>query len=101
MDNSKKDTGEFNKSFEEYIQQQKQKDGTIKTEEGSDGTKSLKELTFTDIIIGLKDTWLGLINDIINRNISFDMIKKENRLFYIGLTIIILTFILFILTELE
>lgn len=101
MDNSKKDSGEFNKSFEEYIQQQKQKDRTIKTEEGNDGTKSLKELTFTDIVIGLKDTWLGIINDIINRNISFDMIKKENRLFYIGLTIIILTFILFILTELE
>jgi hypothetical protein len=52
-----------------------------------------------DILIAIKDTWFFIIDDLVNKPFSFDIFYKNNRLFYIGLTICIIA-LLFILYDL-
>jgi hypothetical protein len=51
-----------------------------------------------DILIAIKDTWFYIIDDLINKPFTFDIFFKNNRLFYIGLTICIIA-LLFILYD--
>jgi hypothetical protein len=58
--------------------------------------KPLNKLSFSEILVQMKDTWFGILDDILTGNISINIIMKDTRLFYIGLTIIILAFIFYI-----
>jgi hypothetical protein len=58
--------------------------------------KKIYELSVGEILIGIKDTWFDILDDILQRQISFDIITKNNRLFYIGLTIVIIALIIYL-----
>ncbi len=58
--------------------------------------KPFYKLNLLEIAIELKNTWFGILDDLLGGNMSLNIILKENRLFYIGLTILIIAIILYI-----
>src|SRR6186713_2624865 len=52
--------------------------------------------SFSKILIGIKDTWFGLMDDLIQRKFYIETFTKNNRLFYIGLTIVIIIIVIFL-----
>lgn len=99
----KKSNEQLNKEFEEYIEKTKIENKKLDEEKLKNLSKEQKfhDLTFADIFIGIKDTCFGIYDDILNRNFSIDMFKKNNRLFFLGIIIVVITVILFICTELS
>jgi hypothetical protein len=58
--------------------------------------KPFYKLNMLDIVLELKNTWFSILDDILLGKLSLDIIFKENRLFYVGLTILIIAIILYI-----
>lgn len=95
------DINEFNRIFEkekikikkEIIQHENDKLSNLNEQQKD---KSLLEMNLQNIIIEIKNTWLDLINDLLQQKYGFDTFTKQNRLFFIGLTIMIIGLILFI-----
>jgi hypothetical protein len=93
--------GRFNKEFEKRINVHKneKKLEELKKleklkEEKSD--KKISELTISEILIGTKNTWFHLLDDLLDQNFGKDTFTKDNRLFYVGLTFFILAVILYL-----
>jgi hypothetical protein len=61
-----------------------------------DTYKNITEMTLFEILIGIKDSWFDLIDDLLQRQFSLNTFIKNNRLFYIGLTLIIVISILYL-----
>lgn len=91
----------FNREFEKTEEEQKQinkekeeekleKLNTPKVE-----TKKIYQNTLYDILIGIKNTWLGILDDILNFQYNLETLTKNNRLFYIGITLVIIALIVF------
>jgi len=105
MENKKSEKNndkQFNKEFESYIESSKRKTSETAQEKLdilSKSEKKVHELSFGDILIGLKNTWFGIFDDITNKNISFDLITQQNRMFYIGITIILTLLLVFVYNE--
>ena len=59
-------------------------------------TKPLYNYTFLDIFIGIKDAWFGILDDLLNEQFTFVTLIKDNRLFFIGLTLLIIGLILYL-----
>jgi hypothetical protein len=57
---------------------------------------SLYNLSMYDIIVNAKNAWFGLLDDLLNRSFNMQTLTKDNRLFYLGLTIVIFCVILYI-----
>lgn len=47
-----------------------------------------------DILVGIKDTWFGILDDVLAFRFSYDIFLKYNRLFFIGLTLIIIALLI-------
>lgn len=58
--------------------------------------KSLYDLTITEIIINTKDAWFGLLDDLLDQQFEVETFTKENRLFYIGITLVFFAVIIYI-----
>ena len=54
------------------------------------------QLNLLQIALELKNTLFSILDDILAGNMTLDIILKENRLFYVGLTILIIAIILYI-----
>lgn len=54
------------------------------------------KLNLLEMTIELKNTWFGILDDLLTGNITLDIILKDNRLFYVGFTILIIAIILYI-----
>lgn len=98
------DIKKFNKEFEDQLLASKE--ATKKREEERlkklnvvQETKPISELTIAEILIGIKDTWFGIIDDLLNLKFNMTTITSENRLFYIGLTIIIIVILTYIINH--
>lgn len=59
--------------------------------------KNIYELNSFEIIIGIKNTWFGLLDDILDKKFDLDIITKSNRMFFIGITLIVVVFLLYII----
>ena len=51
--------------------------------------KNIYNLTLEEIIIGLRNTWFDIIQDLIHFNMSMETFTKDNRMFFIGLSVVI------------
>jgi hypothetical protein len=60
--------------------------------------ENLSSLTLKDIINGIKITWIEIFNDIQMRNFD-NFFFKKNRIFYIGITFILIGILLYIADE--
>jgi len=82
----------FNKGFEEQKAQNKELTNQrieSKMDELNQPSKQKKlyELSMSEIIIKIKDSWFDLLDDIINNTFGIDSLTKDYRLFYLGITV--------------
>lgn len=83
----------FNNAFDEQKNQTKGPAIKIDTELMKYGKnkKKIYDMSVLDIMIGIKDTWFNLIDNLLNKNVSVQTFTKDDRLFYFGITILLLT----------
>lgn len=63
-----------------------------------DTMTSLYDLNISQILVNIKNTWFNLLDDILEQRFQLNTFTKENRLFYIGLTILFIAVIMYIYT---
>lgn len=97
------DLGKFNKVFErnkEITQESQRLNDLNKLNELSQSHTqervSLYNLSIMQIIVNTKDSWFNLLDDILDHKFELNTVTKDNRLFYIGLTILFFTVILYL-----
>lgn len=64
--------------------------------------KKIYQLSVGEILIGIKDSWFDILDDILQGKIGISLFTKNNRLFFIGLTICIIVLVVYlydVLTE--
>jgi len=101
QEEKKFDVAKFNKEFEMQKESEKEK---IKQKEEEklrelnkvQGKKKLYQLTLYDIAIGIKTSLFELLDDLLEQRWSIDILTKNDRLFFIGITIFIIAIILYI-----
>jgi hypothetical protein len=59
---------------------------------------SLYNLSIFQIIVNSKNAWFHLLDDLLDQRFEMDTFTKENRLFYIGITILLIAIILYLYT---
>jgi hypothetical protein len=100
---TKMDLEDFNKEFV-FKKEQAEIQNKIKSQEKIDkltaaankDIKSLYNLSVAELVIGIKDTWFGILDDILAQKIELQTLTKENRLFFMGLTIIFIATVLYL-----
>jgi hypothetical protein len=58
--------------------------------------KPFYKMNVLEILIEMKNTWFQILDELIGGNFSMSILIKNNRMFYVGLTILIFAIILFI-----
>lgn len=94
----------FNDKYKSYIDDVKKRNQDVKNLIDTDNIninneikyKPFYQLNLLEITLELKNTLFAILDDILLGNMSLDIILKENRLFYVGLTILIIAIILYI-----
>ena len=97
------DLGKFNKVFE---REQSESDNNTRLKELNTlnqksqiiEQKSLYDLSISQIMINTKDTWFNVLDDLLDQHFRLDIFTKENRLFYIGITLFVIAIILYLYT---
>jgi hypothetical protein len=95
------DAQKFNIEFEKSKNIKKAQTKSLEQERlaklsSDETTLSITELTVSEILIGLKDSWFDLLDDLLQRRFDITIFTKKNRLFYIGVTLIIIIIILYV-----
>lgn len=95
------DSQKFNKEFDIYKQNKKdelQDEANDRLEDKSSIIKRKKiyDHTIMELMINIKDTWFEILDDILDHRFTLGTIFKNNRLFYIGITIFVFTCILYL-----
>lgn len=95
--NGEFDLGKFSAAFNKNKQTQKymtklnsEKRLNILENENTIHTKK----TIADILIEMKNSWFNLIGDLLEQKFEIETFVRNDRLFYIGMTLIILSIIL-------
>ncbi len=58
--------------------------------------KPFYKMNILEILIEMKNTWFQILDELLAGNFSMSILIKNNRMFYVGLTILIFAIILFI-----
>jgi hypothetical protein len=97
------DLRQFNKDFVKKKEQSKyeniiksQKKLDLLTAQANVEHKAIYNQSIWEILVGIKNTWFDILDDILAKKISSQLFTKDNRLFYIGLTIIIIALLLYL-----
>jgi hypothetical protein len=56
----------------------------------------IQQQSMSDILIGVKNTWFGILDDILAGDFNLRIFTRSNRLFYIGITLIVVAILLFL-----
>ena len=105
---NKFDTKEFNAEFTKYMENQKkieeqQENEKLKKLNQEIYVKKISDMTFQELLIEWKKSLIGIFDDILNRRFDSSNIFGENKLFFAGITIIIIVclfyFVYWILTD--
>jgi len=59
--------------------------------------KSMSERTFSDTLIAIKYTWIGIIDDLVTEDFTMNIFNKNSRVFYIITTFNIIGILILIL----
>ena len=54
------------------------------------------DLTLSEILVNIKDVWFEIIDDVLSTKITSSIFTKDNRLFYIGITIFVFAGVLYL-----
>ena len=58
--------------------------------------KKITDMSVGEILIGIKDAWFDLIDDLLQRKFSFETFTKNNRMFFFGLTVVIIVIVVYL-----
>ena len=58
-------------------------------------TKKLHQLNIKEITIGVKDSWFELLDDVLQLKFQLDTLTKNNRMFFLGISFIIVMIIIY------
>lgn len=99
--NKRFDLGKFNKVFDvnrEITKRNQRVKDLQKLNElsSTESMTSLYDLNLSQILINTKNTWFGVLDDLLDQRFQLDTFTREDRLFYIGLTIVIIAVILYL-----
>lgn len=88
------DIVDFNKKFDIYLDQEKAKriiteQKFLEAKDFERKEKQLHEYTFIELLVNMKDALFDILDDIASFNITSETFTKNNRLFYLGLLMII------------
>ena len=96
---------EFNDIFMEEIQKEKKQrkvNEELRLKKLDEKYKyKLTELNLYDLFIGIKETWINLIYDVIYNGLYLGTLTKENRLFFIGLTLLLIIIVIVIIKQIK
>lgn len=95
------DLNKFNAAFEQhkYDLSQKRKledEKTLSQLNAPKAQKPISEYNLLDILIGTKNAWFGIIDDLLEQKFIFETFTKGNRLFFVGLTLIFFATVLYL-----
>lgn len=99
FDNTKFNNKRFNEIFNSYTEnaiKNRNRDINANNTNNKSQYKPFYQLNLLEIVLELKNTMFSILDDILGGNMTLDIILKENRLFYVGLTILIIAIILYI-----
>jgi len=105
MNKTKKlDLKKFNKEFERRKEIKKKESGEkIKKRLGILNkpvrTERIYDQSIGNILINIKNTWIGILDDLMDGNFNLTIFTTKNRLFYIGITIVFISLILFLFSK--
>jgi hypothetical protein len=105
--NNKFDVVKFNTGFDTYKDKQKninnilEKQRLDKLNNQYNYKKNLLDNSLIDILIGIKDSWFYLLDDLLQQKFSFDIFFKESRGFYIGITLFFIAIFMYLFTFLN
>jgi len=105
MPTGKFNIAQFNKEFERGKKESKE-DQYLKNLQKMEALKSveMKESLYKQSILKLalntKDSWFEIMDDLLDQQFTVDTFIKNNRLFYIGMTIFVISCILYLYNQL-
>jgi hypothetical protein len=100
------DYKKFNKEFDQMKNTNKQifarEDEAKLAKLNADHTKkpSILSLSLFDLLVNLKDSWFDLTDDLLNKKFTMSVITKDNRLFYVGITLLFFAVVLYLYNSL-
>lgn len=94
MDDNNFDEKKFNDEFEQNIEHNKKLQEKLKKQRlnelnGLHGDKRLYEYSISETFINMKDCVFDILDDILCLNVDTKLFTKNNRLYYIGILLII------------
>lgn len=103
--NNEFDVGEFNKAFEsaQKMKVDEENDEELDLLSQEIEKEKLHNMTFGNIFINMKEEVFGTIYDLLSFNYDnsiLEIFSKNNRLFYLGIFLILLCFVLYIISYL-
>ena len=57
--------------------------------------KSLTDLSISETLNGIQNSWFEILDDILNQQTIYESFSKDNRLYFVGITIFFFAFILY------
>lgn len=95
----------FNKKFDAYADQEKKRikkmeNDRINLLSAEPKEKEIYQLNIYEILVGIKNSWFGILDDLLEQRFSWSILTKNNRMFFIGVTFIIITVLLYIFSVL-
>ena len=102
--NRKFDIGKFNTAFDKNKQTQKaitkyNSEKRLNMLAHQDGERS--NVSIVNLFIDIKNSWFYLIDDLLQQKFEIETFTKENRLFFIGLTLIFFATILLFFNQMN
>lgn len=93
---------QFNLDFEEDLKKRnaeryKREDTTLKQLNTTIEQSHIINMSVGEILVGIKDTWFGIMDDILMLKFNIRTFTKDDRLFFIGLTIVIIVILTYII----
>jgi hypothetical protein len=91
------DIDKFNQQFNKYLEDQRQERVKRESQKIIDLSqvevkKKLHEMSIGEILLTMKDEIFALLDDLINGKFELDTFLKNNRLFFIGLLILLFVY---------
>ena len=92
---------DFNQKFEQDKELTKQ---MIKNRERdrlenlnqNNNSKSIWDLSVIEILVNTKDAWFETLDDLLEGKFNYDIFTKNNRLFYYGITLMLVSILIYI-----
>jgi hypothetical protein len=90
------DINKFNKTFESQKETVNTDSLELQELNKQEKPKKLYNYSLMELLIGIKDTWFYLFDDLLQKKFYTETFTKDNRPFFIGLTIVLFVIIIYL-----